>query len=109
MAWLVCDGRVLASAETADSAAARARGLLGRDGTPGVLLIKQCRWVHTLGMRFDLDVAYLDKTGTVVKVQRLKRHRMAMPVPSACQVIEAEAGAFDRWELRVGDLLELRD
>ncbi len=72
-------------------------------------MIKQCRWVHTMGMRFDLDVAYVNKSGTVVKVQRLKRHRMAMPVPSACQVVEAEAGAFDRWELRVGDLLELRD
>lgn len=109
MAWLVCDGRVLASAETADSAAARARGLLGRDGTPGVLVIKPCRWVHTLGMRFAIDVAYLDASGKVVKIQRLQRHRFALPVVAARQVVEAEAGAFDRWELHVGDRLELRD
>jgi uncharacterized protein len=109
MAWLVCDGRVLASAETADNAAARARGLLGRDGTPGVLVIRPCRWVHTLGMRFDLDVAYLDAAGDVIKIQRLKRHRMGFPVAAARQVVEAEAGAFERWGLHTGDRVELRD
>ena len=109
MAWLVRDGRVLASAETADSTTSRVRGLLGRLEAPGALVITRCRWVHSLGMRFDLDVAYLDETGAVIKIQRLRRHRVGMPVPAARQVVEAEAGAFARWDLHVGDVVELRD
>ena len=37
--WLVHDGRVLASAEVATTRAGRRRGLLGRDGIDGVLVI----------------------------------------------------------------------
>ena len=40
MAWLVCDARVLASAELADTRRARRRGLLGRDRIDGALVIE---------------------------------------------------------------------
>jgi uncharacterized membrane protein (UPF0127 family) len=108
MAWLVSDARVLASAEITADRAARRRGLLHRDGIEGALVIEPCRWVHTIGMRFPIDVAYLDDEGFVVKVTRMKRYRIGMPVRHAHLVIEAEAGAFERWELRVGDEVELR-
>ena len=65
MAWLVSEARVFASAEVADSRSARRRGLLGRDGLDGALVIQRCRWIHTLGMRFPIDVAYLDHDGAV--------------------------------------------
>jgi uncharacterized protein len=106
--WLVCDGRVLASVDVASSARQRAKGLLGRDGLDGALLLTRTRWVHTIGMRFPLDVAYLDGDGVVLKVSRLGRHRVGMPVLKARQVVEASAGAFDRWSLHVGDRVELR-
>ena len=61
MAWLVRDGTVLASVEVARSRAARRKGLLGRDGIDGALLLTPARSVHTLGMRFDIDVAFLDR------------------------------------------------
>lgn len=108
MAWLVTEGRVLASAETAADRRARRRGLLGRDDIHGAFVLTSCRWVHTLGMRFPLDVAYVDADGTVVKTVRMRRHRLALPVWRARMVIEAEAGAFGRWGLRVGDVVELR-
>jgi len=108
MAWLVSDARVLASAEITADRAARRRGLLRRDGFEGALVIDPCRWVHTIGMRFPIDVAYLDDDGVVVKVTRMKRYRVGMPVRRARVVVEAEAGAFERWELRVGDEVELR-
>ena len=108
-AWLMSEARVLASAEVAIDRSARRRGLLKRDGIEGALVIKSCRWVHTVGMRFPLDVAYVDDEGTVVKTVRMERHRIGVPVPHATWVIEAEAGAFDRWGLRVGDVVELRD
>lgn len=109
MAWLVSDGRVLASADLAASRSARRHGLLGRDRYEAALVLRPCRWVHTLGMRFPLDVAYLDADGVVVKTVHMSRRRIGVPVPRARAVIEAEAGAFARWGLRVGDVIEIRD
>ena len=108
MVWLVSDGIVLASAETAIDRSAKRRGLLHRDGLEGALVIEDCRWIHTIGMRFPLDVAYLDEDGEVIKTVRMKRHRLGAPVWHARCVIEAEAGAFARWNLHVGLLVELR-
>jgi uncharacterized membrane protein (UPF0127 family) len=109
MAWLVTEGRVLASAEQATDRRQRRRGLLGREGIDGALVLTRCRWVHTMGMRFPIDVVYLDRDGTVVKTQRLVPNRVALPVPAARTVIEAQTGALARWELHLGDVVELRE
>ncbi len=108
MAWLISEARVLASVDVADTHRARAKGLLGRDGLDGAFAIPHCRWIHTLGMRFDLDVAYVDASGAVIKIEHMRRHRMALPVAKADLVIEARAGAFERWGLKVGDPIEIR-
>ncbi len=107
MAWLVRDGQVLASLEVARSRGARRRGLLGRDGIEGALLLAPARSVHTLGMRFDIDVAFLDRDGVVRRTVRMRRHRVGLPCWSARSVVEADAGAFARWTLTVGDHLEV--
>jgi uncharacterized membrane protein (UPF0127 family) len=110
--WLVTagehGGHVLASAERAGDRRARAKGLLGRSGVDGAFVITPCRSVHTIGMKFALDVAFLDEAGFVVKVVRMRRNRIGLPVRKARTVVEAEAGAFERWGLRLGDQLELR-
>jgi len=72
-------------------------------------VLRPCRWVHTIGLRFSLDVAYLDDEGVVLKAVRMSRFRVGMPVWKARTVIEAEAGAFERWGLHVGDVVEVRD
>lgn len=108
MAWLLRDDDVLASLEVADSRGSRRRGLLGRDGIEGALLLRPCRSVHTLGMRFPLDVAWCDRELRVLRTASVGRHRMTLPVWRAGAVLEAEAGAFERWGLAVGDLLEVR-
>lgn len=110
MPWLVSeDARVLASADVADSRSARRRGLLDHDHLEGAIVLRPCRWIHTIGMRFAIDVAYLDARGTVIKTMQMHRHRVGVPVWRATQVIEAEAGAFARWGLHVGDVIEVRD
>ncbi|MGA7757879.1 MAG: DUF192 domain-containing protein [Ilumatobacteraceae bacterium] len=108
MAWLVCDARVLASTEIADTRRSRRHGLLGRESMEGALVITPCRWIHTIGMKFPIDVAYLDDDGVVVKTIQMQRFRVGIPVWNARSVIEAEAGAFGRWGLRVGDQIEVR-
>ena len=108
MAWLLRDGDVLAAAEVASTFGERLKGLLGRDGLDGALVLRPARSVHTIGMRFAIDVAYCDPDLRVLAVRTMRPHRMAVPRRRAKVVVEAEAGAFERWGLRVGDQLELR-
>jgi uncharacterized protein len=109
MAWLLRDGEVLASLEIARGRRERMRGLLGRDGIEGALLLEPARSVHTIGMRFPIDVAFCDADLVVLRVVRMPRYRIARPMLRARGVIEAEAGAFARWELRPGDQLEVKE
>jgi len=109
MPWLLRDGDVLASVEVAHTWRERAKGLLGRDGVEGALLLRPARSVHTVGMRFPLDVAFCDRDLVVLRVVRMPRHRLSRPVLRAHAVLEAEAGAFARWSLRPGDQLEVKE
>lgn len=108
MAWLVSDARVLASAECLSTRSDRRKGLLGRDSLDGAIVLDRCRWVHTIGMRFPIDVAFLDEDGRVIRTVQMPRQRVGLPVVRARRVIEAEAGAFARWGVHVGDTIEVR-
>lgn len=108
IAWLTRGSEVLSAAELASTRRTRSRGLLGRDGIPGVLVIEPCRQVHTLGMRFEIDVAFCARDGRVLRVKTLAPMRLSPVVVRSKFVIEAEAGSFERWGLRAGDILELK-
>ena len=108
MAWLLTEARVLASVDIASSHSERAKGLIGRDDIDGAFAIPDCRWVHTMGMKFPIDIAYLDSENTVIKIVSMPPHRFALPVPKARMVIEAKSGAFERWGLKVGAPIEIR-
>ena len=109
MPWLLRDGEVLASIEIADSARVRARGLMGRDRFDGAILLRPAMQVHTIGMRFPIDVAFCDRDLRVVDVVLAMRpRRLGRPRFGARSVIEAEAGMFERWSVRVGDALEVQ-
>ncbi len=105
--WVLRDGQVLAAAEVAEGLPARIRGLLGRSGFEGALFLPRTRSVHSVGMRFCLDVAFLDRELTVMDTVQLPPWRMTRPRWRCRWVLEAEAGAFERWGLRPGDQLEL--
>lgn len=101
-ARLVVDGRDVAPLEVATTAASRSRGLLGRDGIDGAIWLAPAKQVHSMRMRFDLDIAFVTKDGTVLRVQSLPRNRMSRVVWRAHAVVEAEAGRFAAWGLRPG-------
>ena len=109
LAWLVTDGRVLASANIANDRASRRKGLSGQTQIEGALVIPNCRWVHTFGMRIPIDIAYLDTDGNVIKTVQMSKMRLGAPVWNARTVIEAEKGAFARWGINVGNKIEVRD
>jgi hypothetical protein len=93
------------SVELAQTSAQRRKGLLGRDGMePGsALVITRCNAVHTIGMRFPIDVAFVDAKGRVRKVvEDLVPWRIAIS-PSAAAVIEFPAGALKNGALMPGD------
>src|SRR6267143_4550831 len=108
MPWLVRGDDVLAAAEVAVTRKVRRRGLLGRDHVEGVLVLRPCRQVHTLGMRFPIDVAFCDRDGVVLRTLTVAPWRVTRVVWRAGFVVEAAAGAFDRWQLRPGDTVEVK-
>ncbi len=72
---------------------ARLRGLAGLPHLePGeALLIRRCRSVHTLGMRFALDLVWLDADDRVVRVDRGVPPGRLRTCPRARAVVERAA------------------
>lgn len=85
----------------------RLRGLLGKgpvDRDTG-LLLSPCSWVHTVGMREALDIAFIDKSGKVVRcISALQPNRQA-GAWRARYTLELAEGSLDRTGLSVGDSL----
>lgn len=72
----------------------RLRGLSFRDRAeagPG-LLIPRCASVHTFGMRFELDLYFLDGSGQVIAVHRRVPPRRVVWQRGARAVLEIPAG-----------------
>lgn len=105
----VPDGGVSARVplEIAASYRARTRGLLGRDSLEGALLLSPANSIHTFRMRMPIDVAYLDRRLRVLAVRTMPPGRLGRPRVRARHVIEAEAGAMERWGLDVGTVVEV--
>jgi uncharacterized membrane protein (UPF0127 family) len=95
------------SVERAFDSATRRRGLLGRDRLDEghALVIAPCNSIHMFFMRFPIDVAFVDRGGTIVKgVPALRPWRIAAAL-RAFAAIELPAGALERTGTRPGDRL----
>jgi len=76
---------------------ARLRGFLGRPAPKAGegLLLTPCRAVHTYGMRFSLDVVFLDRDGVVVALyERMAPASRTKMEPGAWHALELPAGAI---------------
>ena len=89
VATLACGDEVL----VATSLRARLLGLalLDRASSPAGLLIPRCRAVHTVGMRFALDLHFLDRDGATVSVRRSVPPWRFAREPHARAVLEVPA------------------
>jgi hypothetical protein len=95
------------SADVANDSRSRRKGLLGRDGlAPGEgIWIVPCESVHTWGMRFPIDVVYLDRKKRVRKLrQGMTPWRISLCL-LAHSVLEFPAGTIARTATRPGDQL----
>jgi len=72
----------------------RTRGLLGRTqlAPTGALVLARCSSVHTIGMRFPIDVVAFDRDWAFVDVRTLEPGRIAWPRKGVRNVIETAAG-----------------
>jgi uncharacterized protein len=72
----------------------RALGLAGLEALPEdvALHIPRCRSVHTVGMRFPLDLIWLDAAGRPVRVDRDVAPRRVRTWLRARSVVECRAG-----------------
>ena len=89
----------------------RMRGLLGHPPlTPGEgMLIERCGLIHTLGMGYAIDLAFLDRDGRVRKtVPGVAPARMAGSL-GASMTLELAAGGLAASGLQAGDRLVWRE
>jgi uncharacterized membrane protein (UPF0127 family) len=66
------------------------------------LLLPRCRSVHTFGMRFALDLVWLDRAGRVVAIERGVAPGRVRVRRDAAAVLEAPAGAGERAAAALG-------
>lgn len=72
-------------------------------GTGHALLIPGCRSVHTAGMRFALDLVWLDRAGAVVRVDEAVAPRRLRTCLRARAVVETHAGRGQDFARALGE------
>ena len=95
---------LLSDVKKTNSAFERMRGLLFREQLKArqALWIEPCPSVHTLGMKYSIDVVFIDKGGVVLKVvSNLQPLRMAM-CKNAVVSLELLAGEADKIKIYCG-------
>jgi hypothetical protein len=97
---------------TAETFLSRLAGLLGTAAIAEGegLWIVPCRGVHTLGMRFPIDVAFLDARGVVVGIlEGLPPNRVGRTFRGARGALELRAGTLAATGTAPGDRLEFEE
>ena len=105
-AWLAT------SASLATTPIQRMVGLLGHAAmAPGeALIFPRCRSIHTIGMRFPIDVVFIDQAWQVVGMKaRLAPGVLWTSNGKAWGVVELEAGKAEGVGVQIHDRLELVD
>ncbi len=98
---------LLAAAELADGFCARLVGLMFRRALQPdqAMCLADCHQVHTIGMRFAIDIVFVDGDSVIVQlVHNLVPNRLAS-CAAASHAIEFAAGGARHWQLAVGQCL----
>ena len=95
-------------ADVADTSAKRRTGLLKHTklDTGEGLWIAPCESVHSFGMKFAIDVVYLDRKKKVRKIRKNMVPRRISACLTAHSVLELPVGVIDASRTEPGDQLE---
>jgi uncharacterized membrane protein (UPF0127 family) len=97
--------------EVADNLITRFLGLMGRRALPEGqgLVIRPCSGVHTMFMRFPIDVLYVDRENRIVWIDAIMcPWRLGRIVRRSHYVVELPAGTAARTGTEVGDEIVLQ-
>jgi uncharacterized membrane protein (UPF0127 family) len=88
----------------------RLKGLLGTASLPpgGGLLIQPCNSVHMFGMRYAIDVLFLDASEAVIRVCHSLRPNQMAYCRQAASVVELPAGTAEATGTAAGHRLEFQ-
>jgi len=94
----------------ADTFWRRFRGLLGRSEYEHgeALLIKPCSSVHTVGMKFAIDVLFVSAQNEIVHIiEAMPAYRFSPWIKNASYVVELPAGRVASCEVKIGHTLSI--
>ncbi len=85
----------------------RCKGLLFTEPSACMLLLTPCKSIHTFGMGYAIDVAFLDAAGKVLEVHRDVPPRRLVKNRKAHSALERASRPLDPW-LTVGEQVGLK-
>lgn len=99
--------RIATRTRVADTFWRRLKGLLGTDqlAEGEALMIRPCNSVHTFGMRYNIDVAFIGRDGHILKIVHCMRPGAIAICLRASQAIELPAGTLAAIGVRQGEKL----
>ncbi len=101
---------LLSSLLIADTFLRRLIGLLNRDSISDQegMLFPKCSAIHTIGMRFPIDVIFMDRSQRIIKIlPNFPPNRiMFWPVRGSYYVLEVKGGWCQDRGINEGDILE---
>lgn len=93
----------------ADSFLLRLKGLLGRKSLEeGGIVLFPCSSIHCYGMKFQIDVFFLDKDKKVIYICENMRPNTYKAVKGAVYVVELKSGTASKWRIKAGEALVFR-
>jgi uncharacterized membrane protein (UPF0127 family) len=96
--------------EEAKTPLARMKGLLGRDSLSSGegLFIHPCKGIHTFGMKFPIDIIFLNRENRVVAIRKsIPANRMSPYYFTASCVLELPAGTIECLRIVKGDRISI--
>lgn len=105
------DGTQIEQVFLANTPWLRLRGLLGRKRLTNEqgLLISPCNSVHTIGMKYSLDIVYLNNKNKVLKITKNLKPWRSSACRGATKVLELNAGNTENKNIKQGDTLLWQD
>ena len=100
------------NAESADTFISRQKGLLGRKEFQRgeAMVIEPCTGIHTLGMKFSIDVLFLDGTGRVIGMRKgVTPYHFTPFFWRAERAVELPVSTIDDSRTDIGDLIRIEE
>ena len=101
---------IASSAAPAAGFSSRLMGLMFRKSFGGIdaLILSPCSSIHTLFMRFPIDVVCLDASGIVSDLMEcLSPWKIFIPRAATLKIVELPAGSIRKHDIRYGDVITL--